>query len=152
MSFVYSPTQLPTSPQLNFGKPLSSAQPRISDLVFPSSRHRKLKAYPPSRQPPINLRVSIESVIHASSLFLVQYHLQHLTSILSRSCPLSYNLDRVYEICQDGIVNGGKCAGTRSFLCLGGTGSIGTFGARKDSSGREEEDVSIGEFLFEFAG
>lgn len=40
----------------------------------------------------------------------------------------------------------------RALLGLGRAGAVGTFGAGEDAARGEEEDVSVGEFLFEFAG
>lgn len=40
----------------------------------------------------------------------------------------------------------------RAFLGLRGARAVGTFGAREDAPGGEDEDVAVGELLFEFAG
>jgi len=40
----------------------------------------------------------------------------------------------------------------RAFLRLRSARAVGTFGAREDAAGGEDQDVAVGEFLFEFAG
>jgi hypothetical protein len=40
----------------------------------------------------------------------------------------------------------------RSLLGLGGTAAVGSFGTGQDAAGGEDQDMAIGEFLFEFAG
>jgi hypothetical protein len=40
----------------------------------------------------------------------------------------------------------------RAFLGLRGTGTVGALWARQDAPGGEDQDVSVGELLFEFAG
>jgi hypothetical protein len=42
--------------------------------------------------------------------------------------------------------------GTRSLLCLGGAAAVGAFGTREDAAGSEDQDVAVGEFLFQLAG
>ena len=40
----------------------------------------------------------------------------------------------------------------RAFLGLGRARAVGPFRARENAAGGENQDVAIGEFLFEFAG
>lgn len=101
---------------------------------------------------PVDLRVGIESVVNTTSLLLVQDNLQNLASILLGSQSLSNNLDGVYDISQDSIVDGGQSSGTRSLLCLRCSGSVRSLWSWQDTSRCEEEDMSIGELLLEFSG
>jgi hypothetical protein len=45
----------------------------------------------------------------------------------------------------------GQGTGTGSFLGLRGSTAVGAFGTGQDASGSEDEDVAVGEFLFELA-
>ncbi len=49
-------------------------------------------------------------------------------------------------------MHSGQGAGVRAFLGLRGTGTVGALWARQDAPGGEDQDVSVGELLFEFAG
>ncbi len=40
----------------------------------------------------------------------------------------------------------------RALLGLRGAGAVGAFGTGKNAAGGEEEDVPVGELLFEFTG
>lgn len=121
-------------------------------LILRRTPQRELKPDPLPRQLPVHFRISIQPIIHTASLLLIQHHLQHLTPILSRPCPLSYNLHRVHDVAQDGVVDGCQSARVRALLGLRGARAVGTFGARKDAAGGEDEDMAVGELLFEFAG
>ena len=48
-------------------------------------------------------------------------------------------------------MHGGQGAAVRAFLGLRGAGAVRTFGAGQDAARGEEEDVAVGELLFEFA-
>lgn len=47
-------------------------------------------------------------------------------------------------------MHGGEGPGAGTLLGLRGTGAVGTFRAWEDAPGGEDEDVAVGEFLFEF--
>ena len=49
-------------------------------------------------------------------------------------------------------MHGGQGTGAGPLLRLRGARAVGTFGAGKDAAGGEDEDVAVGELLFEFAG
>ena len=129
-----------------------SLTPSILSCPPPKTNKRKLKANPLLRQLPSHFRISVQPIIHTSPLLLIEYHLQHLTPTLPRSRPLTHNFNRVHNITENGIVDGGKDAGMRALLGLRGARAVGTVGTGKDAAGGEEEDVTVGEFLFEFAG
>ena len=47
---------------------------------------------------------------------------------------------------------GGEGAGVRAFLRLRRARAVGSFGARENAARGEDQDVPVGELLFEFAG
>lgn len=49
-------------------------------------------------------------------------------------------------------MHGRQGAAVRPFLRLRGSAAVAAFGAGEDGARGEEEDVSVGEFFFEFAG
>ena len=91
-------------------------------------------------------------MIHTSPLLLIQYYFQDLAPILLRACPFPDNLNRVYQVREDGFVDSGERAAARALLRLRGTAAVRAFGAGEDAAGGEEDDLAVGEFLFEFAG
>lgn len=48
-------------------------------------------------------------------------------------------------------MHGGQGTAVRALLRLGGARAVGTFGPGQDAARGEEEDVTVGELLFEFA-
>jgi hypothetical protein len=70
--------------------------PGILIITHPS--YGKLKPYSFPRELLVHLGVSIQSEIHASSLLLVQHHLQHFAPILPRSGTLADNLDGIDDV------------------------------------------------------
>jgi hypothetical protein len=121
------------------------------DLVIRRSTHRKLKAHTPSSQLSINLPISVQPVIHPTLLLLIKNDLQHFTSIFLGPNPLADNLNRIDDIGQDGIMHRSQGTGARSFLSLRGPATVGAFGTGENASGSEDENVAVGEFLFELA-
>lgn len=113
---------------------------------------RKLKANPLPRQPPVDLDISIQPKINTSALLLVQHNLDNLTPVFLGTGTLANNFHRVDDIRQDGIVHGCQRAGVGTFLRLRRTTPVAAFRARKDPTRGKDEDVALGEFLFEFAG
>ncbi len=49
-------------------------------------------------------------------------------------------------------MHGGQSAGAGSFLGLRGAAAVGSFGTGQDAAGGEDEDVAVGELLFQLAG
>ena len=121
-------------------------------LILRRSPQRELEPDPFPRQLPIHLGVRIEPVIHPAALLLVQHDLQHLTAVLARAGALADDLDGVDDVAEDGVVHGRQGAAVGPLLGLRGAGAGGAFGAGQDAAGGEEEDVAVGELLFEFAG
>jgi hypothetical protein len=49
-------------------------------------------------------------------------------------------------------VHGSKGAAARALLCLRRAAAVRSLGARENAAGGEDEDVAVGELLFQFAG
>ena len=113
--------------------------------------HRELKPYTPPCQLLVHLPVRIEPIIHPAPLLLIQHDLQHLTPVLLRPDTLPYDLNRVHDISQDGVVDSSQGSGTGPLLGLVAAAAVGAFWAWQDAAGREDEDVAVGELLFELA-
>lgn len=122
----------------------------FSKLDPPSNR--KLKANTLPRQPPVDLGISIQPEINTSALLLIQHNLDNLAPVLLGTGTLANDFHRVDDIRQDGIVYGRQRAGVGTFLRLRRTTAVAAFRARKDPTGGKEEDMALGELLFEFAG
>lgn len=114
--------------------------------------NRKLKANTFPRQPPIDFGISIQPEVNTSTLLLIQHNLDNLAPVLLGPGTLANDFDGVDDIRQDGIVHGRQSTGVGTFLRLRRTTAVATFRARKDPTGGKEEDVALGELLFEFAG
>ena len=140
-SFYDQAHQAPFSPPYNI----------LSSLVLHRPSHRKLKSHSPSRQSSIHLRVSIKPVIDSTPLLFIQHHLQRLASILLRPRPLTHNLNRVYQIRQDSVVDGCQSTGSRTLLSLRSTGTVRAFRSGQDAARGKHYHVPVREFLFEFA-
>lgn len=117
-----------------------------------SSAQRELEATNTAGQFPVDLKVSVESVVHTTTLLLVQNHLQDLASVLLGAESLSDNLDRVDNVGEDGIVDSGQSSAARSLLSLRGAGSVGALGLGQDAALGEDDHVAVGELLLELAG
>ena len=55
----------------------------------------------------IHIAIGIESVIYATTFLLVQDDLEKLAAVLTSANALTNDLDRVDNVGEDGIVNGG---------------------------------------------
>ena len=129
-----------------------SIETALCCLVISPTAHREFKPNPPPRQLPIHLRISIQSVIHTAPLLLIQNHLHHLRPILLGPHALPDDLDRVHDVRENGVVDGGQGARAGPLLRLRGARAAASFGAREDAARGQEDDVLGGEFLFELAG
>ena len=113
---------------------------------------RELKIDPLARQALVHLRVSIKPIIHTTSLLLIQHNLEDLAPVLARAGALTDDLDRVDQIAEYGVVDGRQRAGARTLLRLRGAAAVAALGAGQDAAGGDDEDVAVGELLFEFTG
>jgi len=130
----------------------SSSLLPIRRLVIRSTAHWELEATDAAGQFPIDLRVSVQSVIHTTTLLLVQHNLQDFASILLGPQSLAHNLDRVDHVSEDSVVHGGQGSRARTLLGLAGAGTIGALGAGQNAAHGQDQDVAVGELLLEFAG
>jgi len=121
-------------------------------LVLSSSNVRELEDNTTSSQTSVDLRVSVESVVNTTSLFLVQNNLQSLASVFLGTNTLADNLNWVDEVTEDGIVDSSESSGTRTLLSLGGTGSVAALWSGKNAASSEDYDVTVRELLFELTG
>lgn len=143
--------------QLKQRPPLQTADshvqsPLCSRLVLSTTAHWELEVAGSASQLAVDLRVSIESVVDTTSLLLVQHNLQNLAAVLLGSHSLADNLNWVDDVSQNGIVDSSQSSGSRSLLCLAGSGSVGSLWPWQDTSRGEEDDVSVAELLLKFSG
>lgn len=113
---------------------------------------RELEPDTTARESPVNLPVGIEAVVNATAFLLVEDNPQELASIFLRAGALSDDFDRVDDVGEDGVVDGGESAGTGTLLGLGCAGVGGALWARQDAAGGDDQDMAVGELLFELAG
>lgn len=85
-------------------------------------------------QSSVDLRVGVESVVDATALLLVEDDLEGLAAVLLGADALADDLDGVGEIGQDGVVDSGQGAGTRTLLLEGVAGAGGALGAGEDTA------------------
>ena len=123
-----------------------------SHILILSSTLRELKVDPLPRQTLIHLGVGIETVIHPPALLLVEHGLEDLAAVLACADALAHDLDGVDKVGEDGVVHGGECAGARALLRLRGAAAVAAFRAGEDAARGDDQDVPVGELLFEFAG
>ena len=95
---------------------------------------RELKSNTTASQLPVDLGVSIESVVHTSLLLLIEDNLQCLAAIFLGAETLADDLDGVDEVGEDGVVNGGECSRTGSLLGEGCSGAVGALGAGENAA------------------
>lgn len=103
-------------------------------------------------QSSVDLRVGVESVVDATALLLVEDDLEGLAAVLLGADALADDLDGVGEIGQDGVVDSGQGAGTRTLLLEGVAGAGGALGAGEDTASGQDEDVAVGELLLQLTG
>jgi hypothetical protein len=113
---------------------------------------RKLEVNTATSQLLVHLRVSIESVIHTTLLLLIEHHLQDLASILLGPQSLADDLNGEDEVGEDRVVDSGQCSGTGTLLGERGARAVGALGAGEDAARGEDQDVAVGELLFELTG
>lgn len=100
----------------------------------------------------VHFRVGIEAVVNTTTLLLIKHDLQQLLAILLGAQTLANNLNWVDEIGEDGIVDSSECSRTWSLLLLQVAGAVGALWSWEDTARGDDEDVTIGELLLEFAG
>ena len=98
------------------------------------SAKRKLKDDGTTGQTTIDLGISIETIIDATTFLFVQDDLHQLAAVFTGTDAFADNLDGEDEVVEDGFVDGGKGTRTWSFLLERRTGPIGSSRAREDAS------------------
>lgn len=126
-------------------------QPRNKSPLILRATDGKLEHDPLTGEFPIDFSIGVEAEIDAAALLLVQDDLEHLTAILAGAGALADDFDRVDDVVEDGVMDGGQSARVGPFLRLRRSRSIAAFGPREDAARSEEEDVAVREFLLEFA-
>jgi hypothetical protein len=121
-------------------------------LVLNSSTLRELKVNTTTRQFLVDLRVRIESVIHATLLLLIKHNLQDLASILLGPQSLANDLDGVDEVGEDGVVDSSQSSRAGTLLGEGGARAVGALGTGENTARGEDQDVAVGELLLELTG
>lgn len=96
----------------------------------------------------VHLAKSINLIVDAGTLLSVKEDLDNLVAVLLGADTLSDDLSGVDEVREDSVVDSGESAGPWSLL--GHTAAARR--KREDTTLRDEEDVTIGEFLLEFTG
>lgn len=96
--------------------------------------------------------VRIETVVDTAALLLVQNHLHGLGSVLLGADAAADDLNGVDQVGEDGVVDGGEGTRPRALLLLVGARVDGALRAGEDAALSDEEDVAVGELLFEFTG
>jgi hypothetical protein len=91
-------------------------------------------------------------VINTSLFLLIEDDLEDLGAVFLGTETLADDFDGENEIGQDGVVDGGEGSRARAFLGLRCAGTVAAFGAGEDTAGGEDQDVAVGELLFEFTG
>lgn len=91
-------------------------------------------------------------MVNAATLLLVEDDLERLAAVLLGAGALADNLNGVDEVVEDGLVDGREGAAARTLLLLVRAAVGGALRAGEDAALGDEEDVAVGELLFEFAG
>jgi hypothetical protein len=112
---------------------------------------RELKVHGGTGQSLVDLLVSVESVVDALALLLVQDDLQGLAAILALENTTTNNLNWVDKIGHDGLVNGLESARSRALLLLVRAAAVGTLRAGKDAARCNDNDMAIRELLLQLA-
>lgn len=100
----------------------------------------------------VDLGVGVQAVVDATTLLLVEDDLEGLGTVLLGAETLADDLDGVDEVGQDGVVDGGQCAGAGTLLLLGVARAGGSLGAGQDAARGEDQDVAVGELLLQLTG
>jgi hypothetical protein len=123
-----------------------------STLVLGGTGLGELEGDTTASESAVDLRVGVESVVNATTLLLVKDDLQQLAAILLGAQTLADDLDGVYEVSQDGVVDGSQSARTGALLLLGVAGAGRALGAGEDAARGQDEDVAVRELLLELTG
>lgn len=130
---------------------LSSPKNPTRHLIFGSILW-KLEVNALACQSLVDFRVCVESVVNATTLFLVKDDLQDLAAVDMCTKSLANNFHRVDEVGQDGIMDRGECSAARSLLGLSSAGAVASLWSWENATRCDDENVTIGELLLKLAG
>lgn len=100
----------------------------------------------------VDLGVGVQAVVNTTTLLLVEDDLEGLGTVLLGAKTLADDLDGVDEVGQDGVVDGGQCAGAGTLLLLGVARAGGSLGAGQDAARGQDQHVAVGELLLQLTG
>ena len=104
-------------------------------LSLHSTTLGELKVHALPSQLPVDLTVGIKSVVNTAPLLLIQHNLEGLGAIFARAGTLADDLDWVYEVSEDSVVDSGEGTRARALLLLRGAASITALWAGKNAAG-----------------
>ena len=113
---------------------------------------RELEVDSLARQAAVDLRVCVETVVDAATLFLIEHDLEHFAAVLTCTETLANDFDRVDKISEDRIVHGRQRARAWALLSLRRPASVATFRAWENAARCNDDDVSVGELLLKLTG
>lgn len=111
------------------------------------AHNRELKHNMLARQLLIDLAERIDLIVDASALLRVQEDLDDFMAVLFGADALADDLGRVHEVGQDRVVHGRQGARARALL----RDAAAARGEWEDAALCNEQDVAVGELLFELA-
>lgn len=126
--------------------------PTNSHLVVGSSALGELEVDALASEALVDLRVGVEPVVDTTALLLVENDLENLAAVLTGAETLADDLDRIDEVGQDGVVDGGEGPRLWALLRLRAAGPVGALGTGQDATGSNDQDVAVGELLLELTG
>lgn len=127
-------------------------QGRRAHLVLGAGRLGELEGDTAAGQLAVDLGVGVQAVVDTTALLLVEDDLEVLGAVLLGAEALADDLDGEDEVGQDGIVDGGQCAGAGTLLLLGVARAGGSLGAGQDAARGQDQDVAVGELLLQLTG
>jgi hypothetical protein len=127
------------------------ARPKVIRLVLGTALG-ELEVDVAASEAAVDLGVSVQAVVDATTLLLVKDDLEELAAVLLGAETLADNLNGVGEVGQDGVVDSGESAGAGTLLLLGVARAGRALGAGQDAARGEDQDVAVGELLLELTG
>jgi hypothetical protein len=127
------------------------ARPKVIRLVLGTALG-ELEVDVAASEAAVDLGVSVQAVVDATTLLLVKDDLEELAAVLLGAETLADNLNGVGEVGQDGVVNSGESAGAGTLLLLGVARAGRALGAGQNAARGEDQDVAVGELLLELTG
>jgi hypothetical protein len=127
------------------------ARPKVIRLVLGTALG-ELEVDIAASEAAVDLGVSVQAVVDATTLLLVKDDLEELAAVLLGAETLADNLNGVGEVGQDGVVDSGESAGAGTLLLLGVARAGRALGAGQNATRGEDQDVAVGELLLELTG